>query len=793
MRPLEALDAFSSTEFFLKKWCPRDILMPVEKGLKHPAMPHSGGRWSWTKLDQWKSKSNAASTYDACILLQDLCVIDVDDEDMARELEVKFPILHDVPMEKTNRGRHYWFRRSDDADALGYYDGHGQRQQGIDFKTRCRTGTGGIVVIAPSTGKTWVKDRELVSDTLIPIPFDLLDAVSTPTRRMERRVFKFLGCADPIEMDTLGLNIMSYFEPFFGEDGFATCDVIPVPCTRDEYSTLMRVVAYPDSDWIATPTPDEWSIAIRIGNKLGLLDDIDLHKKMTRSRSLWTHDLQKRWPEMAHAIESENAYRRGEGSDESICIDVDEKIRECLVYDPLTIECKSWDLEDISLFGKSGPSTLHVGGRTVVIHDNVLQRVCDKTPRIVMDLMEAFPLVLAGGSVLGIVANRDVVECGHDYDLFVYGLDDDAADDMLETIAIQFLPSPAWRLIQTSNAWTFVEQLGREASDASPLVIQVILRLYRNPYEVAVGFDISAARIAVWAHPRTALLTVQACPSWFETMRRLMIPVEPVDSLFSKSTSMRIVKYAGKGFDVMFPGLRKSVMSTHDKAQRRKLKGVRVLTFIHERLGGRWPDTNVRRVKLPSIVRSIRYSLSDYAEDEVKVTMRFIYALASIPWACMRAVKRLFGGGRGETKDIGDRILTLWRKFGDRQPSAFKHEKPDIRNLHCQDSRFEVLTCETLGIQNRVGTSIVERMNVMLQLEVDRNYCNLTEMAITVILSRMYKRMRPLEDAMVDTAPRVFRRVSELVRTTLSHGDEDKIDKLVDRALKENPCRRSQF
>lgn len=716
------LEEFNDTKKILIEWFPKDYLMPVKKGLKHPAMPHNGGRWSWRKLDQWTA--NETDAFDACVLLQDLCVIDVDDEQMASELEAKFPILKEVPMEKTRRGRHYWFRRSEEADLLGYYDGHGQRQTGIDFKTRCRTGTGGIIVIAPSTGKVWEKDRKLNPDSLIPIPFDLLDAVSTPSHHMERKVFKFMNRDEPIETETIDLKTMSYFEPFLeGDvDGF-TCDHIPVPCTEEEYRILMRVVNSTGSGWIPPLLADDWSTAILIGDKLGIMN-IDLYEKLTRSMALWTHDIKAKWPEMASAIEFEYSYRRGEGDDNSVCLDVDKNVRElgAIMYAPIlpqqpALPCMLWEHDETALFGRAGPSTRIAKG-TVVVADDVIQRVNAGVPQVVQFLMQIFPLVLAGGYILGVVSNPEIIEKGHDCDLFVYGLDDDAADEMLFTISNEILPSRAWRLIQTPNAWTFIEQLTRDApNDATPLVIQIILRLYLNPYEIPAGFDISAARIAAWVLPNGEM-TVQACPSWFESMRRLMIPVEPVDKLFSRATSMRTVKYAGKGFDVMFPGMRKNLLSINDmdsdmrisdKLRKPKLlRGVRLLTYIDHRLRGYWPDKAKRVECLPKIIRSIRCSRSEYEDNEVKITSRFLHALASIPWACMNAVRGLFGGARfqggsrgDESPENSDARLILWRKFGDRQPSAFKTERPCLGNLHSKDSRFELVACEALGIEPR--------------------------------------------------------------------------------------------
>ena len=62
-------------------------------------------------------------------------------------------------MERTNRGFHYWFKRPAIADSLGYFDGAAQREPKIDFKSICSTGTSGVILVAPSPGKTWIRQK----------------------------------------------------------------------------------------------------------------------------------------------------------------------------------------------------------------------------------------------------------------------------------------------------------------------------------------------------------------------------------------------------------------------------------------------------------------------------------------------------------------------------------------------------------------------------------------------------------------------------------------------------------
>jgi phage/plasmid-associated DNA primase len=156
----------------LKSRYPRDVLMPLKgAGVKQPKFRHAGGVWGWEQYDQNKGGHEVA------ILLMDLCAVDVDDVGAAEALERQFECMRTAPMESTRSGRHYLFVRPAFADAEGYYDG--ARQHGsslpVDFKSVCSTGTSGMLVVAPSTNKSWV--RPPWEHAPSEIPRDLLDLV----------------------------------------------------------------------------------------------------------------------------------------------------------------------------------------------------------------------------------------------------------------------------------------------------------------------------------------------------------------------------------------------------------------------------------------------------------------------------------------------------------------------------------------------------------------------------------------------------------------------------------------
>eukprot|EP00798_Chlamydomonas_sp_ICE-L_P005668 gene5668-biopygen609 len=98
------------------------------------------------------------------LLLDSLCVVDADSDDAVAKIEALqdpdvVEALSVCPIQQTNKGRHYLFIRPEWADAEGYWDGARQVIGfDADLKTRCSTGTRGVLAICPSLNKTWVRN-----------------------------------------------------------------------------------------------------------------------------------------------------------------------------------------------------------------------------------------------------------------------------------------------------------------------------------------------------------------------------------------------------------------------------------------------------------------------------------------------------------------------------------------------------------------------------------------------------------------------------------------------------------
>ena len=325
----EASVAVERLKTYLKPLYPGDVLMPTPPGEKHPMFPHRDGQWGWAESDRYFAAIRQCPSFikNTCaigvaVVLRDLCVIDVDSVAQANALEARFPVLRTVPCEATQRGRHYWFERPEDADRLGYYDGAGQREPGIDFKSVCRSGTGGIVVIAPTAGRYWLCSRGLgccaVGPT--PMPLDLLDAVAKPHHPAGPTVDRLLLCFEgdppgepPLDASGRPLATMAYFEPFVsadaGEGLTASPDgAVPVPCPREAFQVMVEVLEHGEL-CVLPPGRDARAAArdaIRAADKLG----VARARKLDRLLAVGLPRMQMEWADTDHAAWARAAHER---------------------------------------------------------------------------------------------------------------------------------------------------------------------------------------------------------------------------------------------------------------------------------------------------------------------------------------------------------------------------------------------------------------------------------------------------------------------------------------------------
>ena len=151
---------------WLQRDAPHDILMPLIA--KHPMEAHRGNVWSW---EAFLNYPNLSSVSDFGILMKNLFCVDFDDADLFqwfREQHSGWFEGHTYALARTSKGYHYVCRRSKLCDDIPLFDKSrlldphcvpsefldDQNQVPIDIKTRCSTGTGGVLVVAPSHNKS---------------------------------------------------------------------------------------------------------------------------------------------------------------------------------------------------------------------------------------------------------------------------------------------------------------------------------------------------------------------------------------------------------------------------------------------------------------------------------------------------------------------------------------------------------------------------------------------------------------------------------------------------------------
>ena len=566
----ETLTEFIKLEKFLCSDFPQDVMMPVKQDSKQPAFPHKNDAWNWSKWQTYNDKKNvlkrkkeSTSTDSVCILLSELCVIDVDDVITANDLETCFPILKTVAMERTNRGFHYWFKRPAIADSLGYFDGAAQREPKIDFKSICSTGTSGVILVAPSPGKTWI--RSICDPKYKPfdMPDDLIHAVACP-RYMCNDIPRCFTLAFD-DGDTIVINNnpgdpnnnmrryrfilgMEYFEPYFSSDATFVKDggfisEIKVPCDITPFKNLMFVLQT-NSLGIIDPSTVLIDEMIMVADKLGLPQHS--YRRLQCGLPRFQLDMYEICPEWWRTLATEKLWQYGRATDDDILINVNDELAETLCYTPF-----QKTLQDVWLFPyvtKNIDPSLNPNDKVIV--DNPALQMMKCIDPIVIKLLQKYPgnLILAGGMPLGIL--NKFVTPGSDYDLFVCGLGSIQAGCMVDEIKAYFKTEYDGEstVTRTGNALTIMCE--------EDLMIQIIFILYDNVTQIVVGFDHAPSKVAVYYSEQK--LHIVAAPSWIPAMRHMAFPID--QSCWGYASLSRIVKYFMKGFNIALPGLRRDAI-----------------------------------------------------------------------------------------------------------------------------------------------------------------------------------------------------------------------------------------
>ena len=177
-----ALKDISRLADFLKSKYPDNILIPLQSEKKCPAMSHKGGQYTWEDWDTCMKKNGHKYT-DFGLLVRTMVVVDADSTEAVALLESKYPALLECPCVQTRKGKHYYFLRSDLCEEKNVTDSTGVWKQ-VDLKTVTNSyydhvsgdgseiPTAGVVVVPPSTNKSWL--RSIFDTPLTAIPDEII-------------------------------------------------------------------------------------------------------------------------------------------------------------------------------------------------------------------------------------------------------------------------------------------------------------------------------------------------------------------------------------------------------------------------------------------------------------------------------------------------------------------------------------------------------------------------------------------------------------------------------------------
>ena len=147
------------------------FLMPSDESGKKPKYRHKEGQYDGKKF----LESGYKEVEDGCLLglSEDLMVVDVDDEEWCEMMESMSDEFSRTVCCKTSKGKHYYFRKTEEAREAGIKDSvrrlvHDGEVVPIDIKNVTATGTSGMISIPPSVNKKWI--RELGVKKVLDIP-----------------------------------------------------------------------------------------------------------------------------------------------------------------------------------------------------------------------------------------------------------------------------------------------------------------------------------------------------------------------------------------------------------------------------------------------------------------------------------------------------------------------------------------------------------------------------------------------------------------------------------------------
>jgi hypothetical protein len=551
--------------------------MPCSWRNKYPLFKHSkSAEWTHWHYEVWEKHADHGSS-GIGILLHDMCVVDVDDMDTARRLELEFPVLCDsrVPCETTRRGKHYYFCRSDICDRYGFFDGASQRVKGVDFKTRCHTDARGFVVTAPTHGRSWIRAPWMCPGRPITIPDELLQRVAVPR-------FPVIGLT---VADSAGCVLYIHQSKFFSNSSVVT-ELLK--------ATIDRKFTLPDdfriSDVIACMNLYDESSAAPLPTQLAGVTSMKLmdffavkpvHRTLLPGGPLHAYmHTQRVFPEMARAMILDTYAE----------ISLEEVTPEFLSgTQPTCTITEDWLFADAVSTRFPHPRAVSGTLRVPIQVARILHR-------------HKSNLILAGGAALAAVCH-DIQ--AHDFDLFMITKRPEAARAIVQDI----ISDPCLlHIVSTQHAATLNVR-------GTNIIIQVILRRYNAASHVLQSFDLQPCKIMVMSDGET--LRAMAMRVWFLSM--LTSCAVMTASAWGAASYARVLKYFARGFAVFVPCVHRSSFK-HISSD---ICGIGKL-FEYEKRLRRLPSEEDVRIEMKQRVRK-RYTLAEYEETKGFFRAAFMY------------------------------------------------------------------------------------------------------------------------------------------------------------------------
>jgi hypothetical protein len=502
---------------------------------------------------------------------------------------------------------HYFFKRSALCDSGEFFDGAAQVSPSLDFKTRCSTGAPGILVVAPSTDKVWVRTPwgcgapQPIPEALLlhvarpqgapraggggggggaplpapprpgapPRPAPIAAAVATAQGELFRLSFSDdKAAALPQMQPAARLAALGFFAPLLS-GRWPTGASFQVPCQRAVFDALLSVMAGGDLPLDVEPSPALLYALHAAGDELGAPAPRALLPMGDPAARLgYRADLFALCPAWWRAdAEEEARMARGESSVGAL-VRVNAKLAKALLFEPVT----GGKGDGRWLFQEQPPAVMDAQKGLPVLETDPEAKLAAALPKVVGALLAKYPksLAVAGGAVLGAVAQ--IPPPGTDVDLFVHSAEADLAD--LIAVDVKAAAAAAgYKFSESSCAFNFEPPAGRAGSEGKPF--QLVLCLHKDRAQILEAFDLAPCKVLARAGPG-GVLVVEALPAWCEALKAMAFWVDP--TAWSKTAVGRVFKYVAKGFEACVPGTRRAAVvgcawrSWMSKDPRRTLK-----------------------------------------------------------------------------------------------------------------------------------------------------------------------------------------------------------------------------